>query len=224
MGFGKVSKHESYGMVGVSRVTHSHGTSLFGSSIKHSNTIRLSIKTAEVNRHLNRDWYHGNDRLIEIELAPTQFAEMITCMNMGNGVPCTLRYLEDHKRLENPPEVKQREIFEQEFQENVDKIKDFYKNDFKQIKETLLKKGTIKIGERKQTINIITKLINTLEDAMPFLQKGFNESMDKTVSEVEAFVMHKVTSLGIEGLQKEMIKLSEGKKKGDNKFNYEKEK
>ena len=214
MGFGKVSKHESYGMVGVSRVTHSHGTSLFGSSIKHSDTIRLSIKTAEVDRHLNRDWYHGNDQLIEIELSPTQFAEMITCMNMSDGVPCTLRYLEDHKRLENPPEVKQREIFEQEFQENVDKIKDFYKNDFKQIKETLLKKGTIKIGERKQTINIITKLINTLEDAMPFLQKGFNESMDKTVSEakgeVEAFVMHKVTSLGIEGLQKEMIKLTEG--------------
>ena len=210
----KITKHESYGLVGVSRVTHSHGTSLFGSSIKHSNTIRLSIKTAEVDRHLNRDWYHGSDQLIEIELSPTQFAEMITCMNMGNGVPCTLRYLEDHKRLENPPEVKQREIFEQEFQENVDKIKDFYKNDFKQIKETLLKKGTIKIDERKQTINIITKLINTLEDAMPFLQKGFNESMDKTVSEakgeVEAFVMHKVTSLGIEGLQKEMIKLTEG--------------
>ena len=214
MEFDKVSKHESFGLVGVSRVSHSHGTSLFGSSIKHSNTIRLSIKTAEVNRRLNRDWYHGNDKLIEIELSPTQFAEMITCMNMGNGVPCTLRYLEDHKRLENPPEVKQREIFEQEFQENVDKIKDFYKNDFKQIKETLLKKGTIKIGERKQTINIITKLINTLEDAMPFLQKGFNESMDKTVSEakgeVEAFVMHKVTSLGIMSLKKEMFKLSDG--------------
>jgi hypothetical protein len=215
MGFGKVNKHESYGLVGVSRVTHSHGTSLFGSSIKHSNTIRLSIKKAEVDRHLNRDWYHGRKQLIEIELSPTQFAEMITCMNMADGVPCTLRYLEDHKRLENPPEVKQREIFEQEFQNKVDKISSFYKDDFGQIKEILLKKGTIKVGDREQVANMVTKLVNTLADAMPFLQKSFNESIDKTVSEakgeVEAFVMHKVTSLGIEGLQKEMIKLTEGK-------------
>ena len=208
----KVSKHESYGLVGVSRVTHSLGVSLFGSSIKHSNTIRLSIKAAEVDRHLSRDWYYGRSGLIEIELSPTQFAEMITCMNMGDGVPCTLRYLDDHKRLENPPEVKQREVFEQEFQENVEKVTGFYKEDLGQIRELLTKKGTIKVKEREQVAGMIAKLVDTLEDAMPFLQKGFNESMDKTVSEakgeVEAFVMHKVTSLGIKGLQKEMVKLA----------------
>ena len=31
--------HESYGMFGISRVTSSRGTNLFGSSIKHNNTI-----------------------------------------------------------------------------------------------------------------------------------------------------------------------------------------
>ena len=48
---------------------------------------------------------------------------------------------------------------------------------------------------------------------MPFVQKSFNKAMDKTVheakGEVEAFVMNKVTSLGIEGLEKEMLKLTE---------------
>ena len=214
MEFDKVSKHESFGLVGVSRVSHSHGTSLFGSSIKHSNSIMLRIKTAEVERHLNRDWYYGKDQLIEIEMSSTQFAEMITCMNMGDGVPCTLRYLGDYKRIENPPEVKQRQLFEQEFQEKVDKIAGFYNEDFAQIRELLMKKGTIKVQEREQVVNSITKLVDILEDSIPFLQKSFNESMDKTVSEakgeVEAFVMHKVTSLGIMGLKKEMFKLSDG--------------
>ena len=47
-----------------------------------------------------------------------------------------------------------------------------------------------------------------VESHVPFIQNSFNEQMDKTVleakGEVEGFVMHKVISAGLEGLQKEL--------------------
>ena len=83
MGFGKVSKHESYGIIGISRVTSHPAKNLFGSSVKHTHSMALRIKTASVDRHLNQDWYHAENELIEIEMSPTQFAEMITSLDTG---------------------------------------------------------------------------------------------------------------------------------------------
>lgn len=206
--------HESYGMIGVSRFSCSPGISLFGSSIKHSNAISITIRAAEVCRHLNRDWYHGLDEIIEVELSPTQFAEMITSLNVGDGVPCTIRHI-NLNRKENPPEVKQRQIFEDEFKNDIKELEKICSEDVKEIDKILNKKGTITVKERKEAWNKVLKVFNKIGDHIPFLQKQFNEAMDKTVleakGEVDAFVTNKVTSLGIKGLEQEMLKLGEGK-------------
>ena len=205
--------HESYGMIGVSRVSCRPGVSLFGSSIKHSNTVRLRIKTAEVNRHLNHNWYHGLDALIEVELSPTQYAEMLTCMNVGDGVPCTIRYI-NYEQMEDPPEVKQRQVFEDEFKEKVEYLEDKCFKGVEEIQNILLKKGGITVAERKEAWNKVVDVMRKVGDSIPFLQSSFNEAMDKTVleakGEVEAFVTNKIVSLGIKGLEKEMLSLTEG--------------
>jgi len=204
--------HPSYGMVGLSRITCSQSVNLFGSSIEHSNTVRLRIKTGEVARDLNRDWYRGQKELIEIELSPTQYSEMITSFNMGDGVPCTIRHI-NRKRVEDPPEVKQRQIFEEEFRKDVYKIKDMCENGVEEIQNILLRKGGITVAERREIANKISMLMRDINSNLPFVQRSFNESIDKTVleakGEVEAFVINKVISLGIEGLEKEMLKLGE---------------
>src|SRR5271154_1604303 len=98
-----VEKHESYGMVGINR-TSSSGTNLFGSIATHHSFITLSVKRAEVHRHLASDWYHAEARdLIEIEMSHSQFAEMITSPGIGDGIPCTIRAF-DGKLLESCPE------------------------------------------------------------------------------------------------------------------------
>ena len=52
-----------------------------------------------------------------------------------------------------------------------------------------------------------------IESNVPFIQQSFNEQMDKTVmeakGEVEGFVMNKLMSAGLEGLQKEMKMLGD---------------
>lgn len=208
----KTTKHESFGIIGCSRITG--GTrNLFGSSIEHSNTIMLRIKTASVDRHLNTNWYHGDKDLIEIEMSPTQFSEMITSLNVGDGVPCTLRYIEG-KRISDPPKISQRVLFEEEFKEKINKLENECSDGVSEVADILLKKGNITVKERKQAWGKVVSIMRIVSDSIPFLQKQFNKAMDKTVNEakgeVEAFVMNRVTSLGIKGLEKEMLKLSEG--------------
>ena len=50
-----IMRHPSYGMLSFHRVTGA-ATPLFGSSIQHRDTIRLTLKEGEVKRSLNKDW------------------------------------------------------------------------------------------------------------------------------------------------------------------------
>jgi len=207
-----VETHESYGVIGASRITGTVRT-LFGSSITHGNSVRLTIKRAEKHRSLSRNWYYGRGIVAEVEMSPTQFAEMITSMNIGDGVPCTLRYTNNYERIADPPDVSQRQVFEEEFENKIETIERLCHKGNQEIEECLLKKGTITVSERKKVANTITKLMRIVDDSIPFLQKSFNEAMDKTVNEakgeVEAFVMNKVTSLGIEKMKDDLIQLQE---------------
>ena len=86
MPFRDREEHESYGLVGVSRISGSD-RNLFGSSIRHKNTMMLRVKRANKERHLNRDWYHANETIVEVEMSPVQYAEMISSPNVGEGIP-----------------------------------------------------------------------------------------------------------------------------------------
>jgi len=214
----EIETHESYGMVGIHRQTGGH-PSLFGSSIKHNAQIAITVKRAEKNRHLNTDWYHGRGTLIEIVMSPTQFAEMITSLNVGDGIPCTLRHVSDGplKEMERPPEVKQRQIFEDEFKKDMKSITQTIYGDVDEAQGLMLKKGTITVKERQKVSNIIGRIVGHVRDHLPFIQSQFNEAMDKTVleakGEVEAFVTNKVTSLGIESLREQFPQIEN--EKGD---------
>lgn len=201
-------RHESYGMVGLSRITGGRDN-LFGSSVRHSNYIRLRIKSGEKERGLKHNWFRGNSTLIEIDISPTQFADMITAMNVSDGVPCTIRRISvpaelNNKEMEPCPDYDQRKVFEDEFEADVEKIAG---NSLALLEkaDAMLKQKTLKSAERDELRAIIYKLHQDIKSNLPYVQQQFTEAMDKTVSEakgeVEAFVMNKVTSLGIEGLQ-----------------------
>lgn len=88
-------KHPSYGILRITRsAVGGEGTALFGSSILHNNVIRLSISHGMMERSGNEDRFFAKelmkDRIVEVEMSYTQFAEAITSFNMGAGVPVTL--------------------------------------------------------------------------------------------------------------------------------------
>jgi len=57
------------------------------------------------------------------DLSAAQFAELLTTMNVGSGVPCT-RYIEG-KRIQDPPDMKL----------EVEKVQDSFKQDMKDLAE-----------------------------------------------------------------------------------------
>ena len=91
--FENKDKHESYGMLQFSRVSGG-AKALFGSSIQHKDTIVMRLKEGEVSRELNSDYFFGENEIVECEMSYSQFAEAITSMNMGTGVPVTIRYIQ----------------------------------------------------------------------------------------------------------------------------------
>ena len=205
----KIYKHESFAMLGISRTTCNKGQNLFGSSIKHSNTISLRIYQAKINRQLNRDYFHVTKRtpFIEVEMSYSQFAEAITSLNQGDGVPVTLRYL-NGKQMEPCPQFDKRQEFEAEFEREMFKISKSLSKLTEHAEALLDSKKAPTKSEKETILNGIKSLRQEIESNIPFMQKSFNEQMDKTVleakGEVEGFVMHKIISAGLEGLQNEL--------------------
>lgn len=206
------NKHESYAMLQISRVSCNKGQNLFGSSIKHSNTIMLRIKEAKMDRHLNRDWYYGGKEYIEIEMSYSQFAEAITSLNQGEGVPVTLKYLMG-KSIEECPHVDKRGEFENEFREQMEELNSRLKRLTENTESILNEKKTLNKTDKDTILNEIKMLRQEINSNIPFMATSFNEQMDKTVleakGEIEGFMMHKIISAGLEKLQMDQNLLEE---------------
>src|SRR5882672_7065002 len=145
-----VEEHESYGMVGLSRFTcGGEGLNLFGSSIQHSSGMRLRVMHGEKRRDLNREWYSGRDTIVEITLSPAQFAELITTPNCGQGVPCTLNFVTGEGNKEDCPEVNQRQLFRNEFEQDVRERMEEVSGIVREVTALLNSKAAITQTERK---------------------------------------------------------------------------
>lgn len=198
--------HPSFGLVSFSRTSiGGKGVELFGSSIVHNETIRLQIKPATIKRSLNRDWYGQEGKpFVEVEMSYAQFAEAITSMNMGSGVPVTVRYL-NGEEIPEPTLENKRIQFENEVKEKMKNLNERMNDLTVQAKDILENKKTVSKGDRETILHELAMVQQEIHANMPFIMKMFNEQMDKSVSEakaeVEAFTQNKLLSLGVEKLE-----------------------
>lgn len=200
----KTFKHESYGMVGFHRVTGGIGR-LFGSSIdKHHTAVRLRINRGVREHHLGRDWYYAKEEIIEVEISAAQFAELLTTMNVGSGIPCTIRHL-NCKSVENPPDE----------QMEVEEIRDAFENDTKTLVKDMkayVARITEVLGaskppgkkEREELLSQLRLFVQRVESDMPFMVDQFAKASEKISSsikaEVDAFLTHNILIEGIRSL------------------------
>lgn len=201
--------HESYGMVGLSRCTGRQR--LFGSAIPyHDHFIALRVHRGERSHHLSRDWYRASQRLpiVEVFISAAQFADMITSMNMGEGVPCTIRSVEG-QRMEEPPDL----------ETEAEKVQTDFKGDLRDIVkelkaarsevETLLEKKSLNKGDRAKIQARFDKILQHMQSNVPFVLESFQEATEKVVThakaEVEAFTTSRVMAAGIKALQDQQL-------------------
>jgi len=197
--------HESYGMVGFSRCTGSSGR-LFGSSLPNQGTfIRLRLTSATRKHYLGRDWYHGDvQTMYEVDLSAAQFAELLTSMNVGSGVPCTIRFADGRQMAQPPDELLEAEQVRHDFESKTETVAKKLDGFAKQIME-VLDKPTITKKDRETAKMALKLIVQDVRSNIPFWLEQFSEATQKITSaakaEVDAFVTHAVMATGLKSLQ-----------------------
>lgn len=217
---GTVYQDSSFVMLGFSRV-QSTGQRLFGSQLEHNSYITMTISEAEYHRdsELHSDWYFDSSKpILEVAMSAEQFAEAITTMNVGSGVPATLTY-HNGERFNMPKMPTKAEQFKEEIdarlKEKIDEINDLTAK----IKERFEDPKPLKVDEKKELVSSLEQATLIFNSYLPFVMKQFEESMGKIVVEskaaVEAFVMDAVTKTGLETIKANQPTLIEEEKKND---------
>jgi hypothetical protein len=203
---GKREKHPSYGMIGFSR--RSGSPDLFQSVAASGSFITLSIKRAVVSRDLMQDWIFGREELIEVNLSNNQFTELLTTMNVGDGVPCTIaRY--NRETIESPPVATGKaDQVSIEFKEDIAKKSEKMSAEIASIKEMLQEKKTINKGDRDLIMNRLAMIEQELKSNIPFAVKQYERATDKiktaAKTEVDSFITHAIHTTGLKALQDNM--------------------
>lgn len=211
----KRQRHESYGLISFSRMTSSDSKPLFGSSIEHENTICMRLNHAEVERGLNTDWYHNTGRIIEVEMSSAQFADLITSLNQGDGIPCTIRWMAGQGQIEDPPFESKAELHKKEFSKHQEKIKEKLTETI-QLAEEIFKKKTLNKTDKENFINNLSRLYTEIIMNSEYQVEMFDEQMSKTITEakaeIEAFVQNRLIMFANKSLvedQSNLLKLKE---------------
>ena len=201
-------QHESYGMLGFARC-QTTGSALYGSSIKHTNIIRLELKTSECERSLNKNYYYGRKKLFVVDMSMSQYAELISSMNCGDGIPVTIREL-NGKMVEDWPYVNETKIhydaFKKEYKELNAKALD--------LVETLTErfKSTKPLGkkEKEEILSTLRQFQYDLDENNDFRDTQFRRHMEKVTAdakaEVESFFDNKLRSIAVNKIAMQDIK------------------
>lgn len=191
--------HPAFGMLGFHRVTGGD-KALFGSSINHNDRIMMTLKHGEEHRSLSRDWYSARGIIAEVEMSYSQFAECITAMNVGDGVPCTIRFTE---RDGNIPMIAEnnskREQFINEFSETIEKAMEQVQQQIDNIQASIDGKRNLGVKDRQEIVSQLNQVKMNIGCNLDFCANQFNKQMDKTVceakGEIEAFCQNKINSI-----------------------------
>jgi hypothetical protein len=204
-------EHPSYAMIQFTRGMGSRSRRLFGSSLKsHYATIRMTVTGAFWEHDLHEDRYFdaGKKRLIEVEMSAAQFAELITSMNVGSGVPCTLNFFNATAGvdgfIEEPPDI----------ETEVERVKSSFEADLKGMEATMrerrkeIEQLAAKLPEKsRERLRIaLDVMIQQLTSNIPFIMEQFNEASERVVTsakhDIEAFAMHALRAAGLDALAK----------------------
>ncbi len=211
----KTIEHPSQGSVTFSRIQCSGQVTLYGSSLRLNHYIKMEVHESKHKRDLSTDLYHPGKLILSVAMSPTQFAELITSLNYGSGIPCTIEW-RDGKVVPKGKFVNKVHEFEDEFSDDMRKLVDKVDAMVDKVADALTRGRTTK-KEAEKVLNMIGMLIQDIRSNIPFTYKCFNEQMDKSVqeakSEIEAYVIHKVNTLGLEALKTDLQVglLSEGR-------------
>lgn len=194
----KESRHESYGMVVVTR-WDSNGTQLFGSPFKHSRGITLQIRNAVKTRSLSNDWISGKKEIVTVRMSESQFGRMVSSVGNGGGTPVTIKSVVGIRK-EGCPSHDLKKTFKGEMEDTIKKVPHGLKNIIKEVYDICASKKSIGVAKTGDLLSKLNNVLQNLESNLPYIQDCFRESMEKVVDEAKTEVDARVINR-LEGVQ-----------------------
>lgn len=212
----EIHRHPAFGLIRFSRISGGD-KSFFGSDLKQDHCIQLEVVQAEVNRTLRKEWYgenysDKNRNVLRLKMTSNQFSELITSLNMGSGVPCTLEYVNGEK-VEAIEQVENRKEFvHRSFEERMKDFAKRFSTEEVEVKKLIEKKTLTKEDQSKLKF-LFDSVKAEITSNIPFFMKCFQETSDKIVveakQEIENSILHKVTSMGLEAFKNSLLDKNE---------------
>ena len=197
--------HPAYGTIGMSRITCQPPQQLFGSSVKHGNFIALRISQAVRSTEGNYDHISTGKELIEVYLSGTQLGDLLTSMNVGEGVPCTINHINRESipgiEDENTPITESREAFTKRITAMCEKSVQL----LARVQGVCDTPKAISKADMKEIKGYAYSIQQDLTSNLPWMATCFDEKIEKTVQhakgEVESFVSNIIARAGIKSIQ-----------------------
>lgn len=203
--------HPTYGMIGALRWTSGRGVRLFGSKLPgHTAGVTIRIHAAAVS------FEHGHEQvsaaaaggrlLAEVTLSPVQWAEFITSMNVGDGVPCTVNFVAGDAtghRGAVPVQDSEPERVRGEYAHLLRERANAIASSRKHLAEKL--RGRVSGVLAKEVDDVLAAAEQDLRTNAPWYVQQFTEATDRVASsvkaEVDAFLTGVAVRLGVKSLR-----------------------
>lgn len=184
-------KHPAWGLIGASRVSSTPGAVLFDSDIRHSHTVRIRLSTGVRKRSLHRDWLGADRQVVEVEMSEAQWASFVSTMNVGDGVPCTIRRHEADVMPEMP--------FESRMQASMDEVRGAAHDAAEKVAEAFAAYKEHKTADNLRTLQaMIENMPANVEFAAKSLTEHTENVVQKARADIEAMAVAKAEQLGLE--------------------------
>lgn len=209
----KEQKHPSYGIIQISRVSGG-SQHFFGTPINQTNYFALRIYEGEKTINGSGEEVFDQSQRIpftEIKLTAHQFSEMITTMNIGNGVPCTISNRE-YKKVEGcPPQESPLDAVLDNSLNGIANSKEKMDEWLDEINQ-IMSKSSITKKDREHIAKLTSIISGRLKSDAEFYKEMIMEVGEKVVhnakTEIDALITSKVFQFGLDSLNSIKNKLT----------------
>lgn len=206
---GETQTHPSFGMIRVGRIRGADSVPMFGSDLPN-NPLRLRIEIVHAKQIDSQgDRYYMRNGLgsaiIAVDLTPSQYAELLSNPDVGDGVPCTISRLGGQTVPEPPRRETRAETIQRKFKLDTAAFRKKVVEGEKTIAAILDSAKSISQTNRASVLRAYQETTRFVHDMAPHLVEMFQEAVSKTVTEakleVDAFMTDRLRQVGLQSLQ-----------------------
>ena len=179
-------RHPSFGIIQISRWFGGTKHRLFQNNVDLQAGVSIRINRVELQRNLSTDFLFPYEELVEVNLSPAQFSDLLVNMDTV-GVPCTIAsYRDDTGRRICPtyPEDFDNELnrIEQEFNKAIGDLEVTSPEE-----EATLVEITSRLPKKEQArlTEVLRKIRGRVKGHIPFIRDQFEESVSRTMTQAK---------------------------------------